>query len=237
MPNESRLVTIDPKQIADVQALCDNFSARKVNVALQSAISRTLTTGRALIARRVADTVNLKIADIKAQVAVTKPSFNRLVGALSMKRKPVPLVKYMSAGQIVRVKKLAEKRRKGGEKARFMPSGIAVRVRKNGAVEKFPTSFIANMKSGHVGIFRRRRAIGPATKNGGVPRVRRLPIDERYGPTVVGVLANAPGNGAQTILDEVVNELGAVLQKNVASQVSRLADNKGFEKFAPYTGE
>src|SRR6478609_6692718 len=152
---ETRLVTIDQRQLAEIQSMLGNVSARKWNVAMQAAISDTLRTGRKLIAQRVGETVNLKIADIKNQVAVTKPSFSKLVGSLSMKRKPVPLIKYMSTGQIRRAKTLAARRRKGGEKARFMPSGITARIRKGGAVEKFPTSFIAQMKSGHVGIFRR----------------------------------------------------------------------------------
>lgn len=257
MPNETRLVTIDPRQIAELDAIFGGGS-RKFNVAMQAAISRTMVTGVARSARRISDTVNLRIADLKKQVSVKKPSFSNLQGTLSMKRAPVPLIKYLSAAQVQRVQQVRLKKGKNRHsvltasahiaEAGFRTTrgtGITVRVRKGGAVEKFPESFVQRMGSGHQGIYRRVVKQGLSARDnakrrlGGIPSIRvgRFPIKERMGPTAVGVLANAPGNGAKTILDEVSNELAGVLQKNIGSQIDRLLNApNSFGKFTAYAG-
>jgi hypothetical protein len=53
-----------------------------------------------------------------------------------------------------------------------------------------PHTFLATTKSGHVGVFERKRFGGTGKGSG---RVGRLPIEQRYGPTVAGVLAGMPG--------------------------------------------
>lgn len=223
----SRLVTINPKQLADATALFDN-AGKNLPKALQRAITVTLVGSSGgggavkMFSDRVKDTINLPVKEIKKQVAVKKPSYTRLVGVISMSHKAVPLIKYMSAAQVRRASQL--KINKTGKQTRFRSQRIAnsvkVRVRKGGATEIFPESFVErSKKTGKLNIFR--RIMGPGGK-----RVKRYPIKHRMGPTAAGILANAPGEGAATILDEITRDLGPVLQKNVASQMDRLLRNE-----------
>jgi hypothetical protein len=236
MPSETRLVTIDQKQIADLQAMLGNFSARKFNVAMQAAISRTLDpTAVKMFSDRVKDTINLPVRDIKKQVSVKLPSFEKLVGSITMSKKPVPLTKYMGKAAVRSAFRRQLKKGVG-------PSGgLTFKVRKNGPVEVAPFAFVTVAKKGYVGVFQRIRNKGGQAKNirsvnSGL-LVRRFPIRLRMGPTAMGVLKNAPGKGAPTILDEIQKALGPVLQKNIASQIDRLLANKGFGKFTSYTHE
>lgn len=150
------IVQIDPAQIREVTLMCDGIKNGWERV-FQGAISRTLTTGRARVARRISETVNLKIRDIKQQIVLKKPSYKRLVGYISMSRQAVPLIKYMSSGQLRRAKTLRLKKKKNQRKFRQVRAsgGVTVRVRKGGAPEKFPESFVERTDSGHVGIWRR----------------------------------------------------------------------------------
>lgn len=230
MPLETRLVTIDPAQIADVQKMLGGLSIYW-RPAMQAAISRTLKpTAVKAFADRVKDTINLKVSDIKAQVSVKLPSFSKLEGVITMSRKPVPLIKYMSVAQITRAHAL--KLKKKGKQTRFranrVSSGVMVRVRKNAPVEAYPHAFVErSKKGGWIGLFQRIRSTG-----GKNPLVRRYPIRTLQGPTAAGVLASAPGKGAPTIIDEIQKDMGPVLQKNVASQIQRLLENPGsFKRF------
>lgn len=249
--------------------------------AMQRSIVRTLTTGKAITARRISETVNLRIRDIKTQIVTKKPNFRNLVGSLHMSRKPVPLIKYMSGGQMRRAKTLRLKKKKSQRKFRQVRAvgGVTVKVRKGGPNEKFPESFVERVASGHVAIWRRavKGATPPGVGLSGLVhrltlgrfgrkrlaagdyarakfqgtiaakmlaskrknwtaaaqhkltfglRVARLPILQRFGPTAVGVLANAPGKGAETILQEVTNTLADVLAKNIDSQIDLLIKSR-----------
>lgn len=233
MPLDTRFISIDPRQIAEVTALTIGFG-NKFNVAMQAAISRTLDpTAKKMFSDRVKDTINLPVAEIKRQVTVKKPSFTRLVGTITMSRKPVPLIRYMSRAQFTRAQTL--KSTVKGAQTRFrrtrVAGGISVRVRKGAPMEVYPQAFVgASKRNAYLGIFQRIRGTG----KGG--RVRRYPIRLMQGPTAVGVLAHAPGKNAATILDEIQAALGPILQKNVDQQIHRLITApQTFSTFKGYT--
>ena len=56
-------------------------------------------------------------------------------------------------------------------------------------------------------------------------RVGRLPIIERFGTTVVGHLANAPG-----VLQEEVGGLQEVLSRNILSQIDRFLGRRKVDR-------
>lgn len=230
MPLETRLVTIDPKQMADVQKTLGGL-AIYWRPMMQAAISRTLKpTAVKSFSDRVKDTINLKVSDIKGLISVKLPSFSRLEGTITMSKKPVPLLKYMSMAQMRRAHTLRLKKK--GKQTRFRTSrvggGVTVRIYKNKPAEVYAHAFVErSTKGGWMGLFHRHRS-----KGGKNPLVPRMPIRLMQGPTAKGVLRNAPGHGAPTILDEIKESLGPVLQKNVASQIDRLLRNPGsFKRF------
>jgi hypothetical protein len=252
MPLDTRFISIDPRQIAEVTALTSGFG-NKFNVAMQAAISRTLDpTAKKMFSDRVKDTINLPVAEIKRQVTVKKPSFTRLVGTITMSRKPVPLIRYLGTAGFKRAQTLRSKVK--GNQTRFrrfrVSGGISVKVRKDRSAERYPSAFVNAASKGYIGIFHRIRNKGGASAaarqaalsqiqglRGGKFKVskkvqkqilfggmyvKRYPLRSMQGPTAVGVLAHAPGKNAATILDEIQVALGPILQKNVDQQIQRL---------------
>lgn len=197
-----------------LEALAESLGRVKFAAAAQQAVADTVRTGTALVAREIAKVVNLKISDIKETIRGKRGSFTDLSGAIVVTRKPVPLYQYLSGAQRSRVQKKLQSDVRG----KFTPrGGIVVRVRKGGDVQTYPTSFVAVVGSGHIGVFRR--------KWEGSKRVARLPIKERMGPTAVGVFVNAQAKGSpRTILEEVTRGLADQLIARVMSKAKWLSE-------------
>ncbi len=83
-------------------------------------------------------------------------------------------------------------------------AGAQITVRR-GHRETIGHSFVAQLKSGHVGIFIRE----PGSKK----------IQEQYGPTTVGMVAHNP-----KVRDQVTNRIMDVFSSSVTRRVRLLAD-------------
>lgn len=194
------------------------------NRAMQAAVSRTVTTGAARIARRVGEEVRLPIRDIKASILTKKGSFERPVGVIAINKfKATWLSQFLSSSQRqIKTRQVSEgiyiQRRPNG--------GVRVRVRKKPTpkypiAERLPHAFVQKMPAGPVGIFER-TGVKAVMQSGRFRGKIREKIRRRRGPTPLGVFVNARGEaGARTVLEETVKDLGAVLQKNIESQISR----------------
>ena len=90
-------------------------------------------------------------------------------------------------------------------KARETKKGVTVKVRRKEPREVHKRAFIAESVGGHV--FERKKV--------GDKRVGRLPIDKRFGPTVLGVLQGKPG-----FLPEFETDLTIVLAKRAREEVN-----------------
>jgi hypothetical protein len=225
--------TIRPRP-ADVARLKALFGDKKRGVAaraMQAAVSRTITTGVAMIARRIAQEVNLPIADIKSSIFSRRGSFDDPRGVISVRRgKPVWMGQFLSSSQRGRVaRKLA-----GNLKGRVTPKGgVTVKVRKRSqpgypASERLPKAFIGVMpKTAYIGVFER-VGVKRAMKSGRYAGKVREVIRRLRGPSPFGVFANAVGeDGAGTMVEETARELSETLDKNIRSQISRfLAQGK-----------
>lgn len=188
--------------------LADQVGRVRFAAASQQAMTETLRTGRASIARQIGDVVNLRIRDIKSTIhAKSTGGFAEPAGSIVVSREAVPLYKYLTTAQADRAYNASVR---GGR-------GVRVRVRKNAPIEVRKESFVRVMRSGHVGVYRRVRQ--------GDGRVARLPIKERFGPTAVGVFANARGaDGTQTILEAAVADLADQLIARVMSKAKWLSE-------------
>lgn len=203
-------VAPSPATLARVQALLGTEKRGKWAKALQAAVSRTVTTAEALMARRIARHVNMRIGDLKAVIESGRGSWDKPAGFIRLRKKRVPMIYYVTGGQ----RSAVIKAMRGGlwRKVR-RAAGIKIRPRKIPSGKYQPTqtlrhSFYAVMKSGHFGIFRRK---GKA----------RTPIAEQLGPTPLGIFLAAAGEKERTVRIEVERGVAEALEKNVASQVSR----------------
>lgn len=206
--NSVAKIQFDPVTLREVEALLGNLAGRNgfsaFAVAQQAAVSRTVTTGVARVARLIGDAVNLPIGQIKALISAKRGSYEKPEGTITITRKTVWLSQFLTAGQ-----------RKSFREGRRARSVLAVRVRKRGS-GKYPggaqtiqRGFVAmGAKSNYVGVFQRE---GKA----------RLPIHRLKGPTALGILAHAKGTTSATILEDALADLNEVLDKNLRQQIGR----------------
>jgi hypothetical protein len=177
-----------------------NFTERQVKQIGSAAINRTVTSVQSRVVKRLAAEINLRQKDIRPQVRITKANYDKLEGKVTVSRKPVPLIDFIGTRQT--------------------KAGVSVQVRRGGERQVLKGTFLARMKTSHLGVFERRRKAGK--RQAGGPRFGRLPIDERFGLTLTGYLSHAPA-----VITEEQQAAADLLQKNVDSQIQRrLAERK-----------
>jgi hypothetical protein len=217
-------IGIDPRRHAELQRLLGAGLKGAGNQAAQAAVSRTITTGRALIARRIGEEVYLRIGDIKKTISVKRGSFKDPTGEIRLTRRASWLSQFASSHQ----RSAAARKIGRGLFSKVRPAGgITVKVRKNPtskypATETFRHAFWAvTPHSMHLGIFERvglKRAMKSGRYQGQVREVMR----RRKGPSALGVFLNARGEGgAATVAEEVTQKMSDALEKNLASQIDR----------------
>jgi len=142
------------------------ISEKALRSAAARALNRAATSARAEAARRVQDSLNLKVSDIKNAIdidtASAREDLSTMKASLIVKNIDVPLYQYGARQKTIRT-------------SRGKRYGVTVNVKGSRTVEA--DAFIAQMPSGHIGIFVR----------SGNPR---LPIHELYSTTVLEVFKN-----------------------------------------------
>lgn len=133
------------------------------------AINRTLTTMRKEAQQEVQKEIKLKSTDIKATIVISKATSSNGRGILSVIRKGVELFKYGARRKVVRT-------------PRGKRYGVTVQVK--GQRKLVEGGFIATMRNGKTGVFRR----GP--KSGGyVKDASRFPIRQLFSTSVANLLS------------------------------------------------
>lgn len=171
-----------------------DFTPRQVQQIGSVAINRTLTTERSHIVKTLATKINMRQKDIRDLIIPHNANYNSLRGDLTISRKAIPLIDFIGT--------------------RETRHGVTFQTLKNRPRMIVEDAFIATMKSGHTGVFERRRRAGKYAAFG--PRMNRLPIDERYGRTLTGYLHDAPA-----VVEAEQAVAGDTLRKNVLSQIQR----------------
>lgn len=206
---------------ADLAKLTAMLSPEQVPNAQVSALNKTLAKVRTQVKLVVKQKVNIPARYINDNNVIRTVTANKntLSGAIRVSRKPIPLIEYGAtqtkngvtlSREIHSRTKLDKKGTKGiaGYAAKRNASGgVNVKVQRDGGVEHHPHFFIAMTRSGHIGVFRRRTP-------------KRHPIDQMYGPAVVGVLAGVP-----SMLEKLQQFAADDLGKQVASQIQRFTAN------------
>jgi hypothetical protein len=206
---------IDKTRREEVQRLLGGLAGRgkfsAADVAMQAAVSRTITTGRKLVRDAISAEVKLRAADINSVIDIQRGSYEKPEGAITVTRRGIPLIKYLTSAQNAAINRRIAKNVKG----RFQLGRLKISTRRRAQggyldAESLPHAFIAVMpNNAHRGIFQRRGKT-------------RVPLKRLYGPTPLGVFMNAVGKaGGKTILEDTLNELGEVLEKNLLSQIDR----------------
>ena len=149
--------------------------------AITRSLNRTITGVRTAASRAVREELTLKAKDVNRELAVRRARRRDLEAALDISVTATGLIKF---------------------RARQTQRGTTVQVKRRGGRKRISHAFIAKMKSGHVGVFVRRKGAG------------RLPIGERFS-TAVG----------QFLDDErVLSELGDGAQVRFTKELSSQVD-------------
>lgn len=172
-------VKFDKSKLRRVQRIFKD-TPKVIPKIVSRAINRTTTTARAEIARKIAAEVKIKISDIKNKIGRTKATSRRWESILNIKARRIPLMKFG---------------------AKQTAKGVSYTIKKSGGRKFIESAFIATMKSGHQGVFKRKTA-------------GRLPIIELFGPSVGEVF-----EGSGKIAKEITVSAYKKLQKNIDDQI------------------
>lgn len=159
---------------------------KKVDNSLRKATARALNRTAASVLSRankeVAKDLGLKQKDSRSALRIAKATENAPRALVIATGKRIPLIAFVKPSvpeQVVRQLRDLQSGRRGG--------GVTYVI---GNVKKMlPSSFIAQMRSGHLGVFKRRGK-------------KSLPIDERFGPSIPKSFVNSR---VQAALREVIN--------------------------------
>lgn len=196
-PTIDLVLRINPETMEELQETLASVP-NGANRAMAAAINRTLGTGITRIKRRLAGILNLPSNTILHTMRTERATPQNLEGHIVFSRKAMSLLDFDATG--------------GGKN----DTGIDVMVFK-GKAEHHDHWFISNTKRGQQFVFDRAKGGG-----GSSGRVPRGPTKGKFGPTVVGVVANHPGT-----LDDINDQdLSPILKKNLESQVDRLLERR-----------
>lgn len=156
----------------------------KVEKAAAKSINRTLTTVRKEVTMGIREDWNLTSKSLKKDMGIEKATQGHLEGRLSSSGGPgIPLIEYRGKKGI-RPWRVPSTRWKGtAPHKRAVPGQIVIAMQMKRQLVALRHSFIAQMHSGHVGLFNRvpGRRMGGSNK----PAIREL-----YGPSATKILAS-----------------------------------------------
>lgn len=183
--------TVDTRELI---AALGKLGKRDMRAAASRAISRAGTTVRKE-ARDIAKAeVNIAPREINGVINISKrPTASRLEGEVRVKNKSIPMIDYLGERQTRK--------------------GVSVKVSRKGSRKVIPRTFIATMRSGHNGIFWRRKGEGPTGLAG------RLPIDELFARTVRRAIDKT--EHINRLLRTAEKRMAEVLKQELAYRLSR----------------
>ncbi len=185
-------VVVDQRKIRAVQRLLAAVPKGWRRVASR-AVNHTARKARTRIVQELRRRLKMRSTDIRKDVTLRRASYANPEARIRIGGKPIPLVRFQ---------------------ARQTARGVTYRQPSTGRRVLSPHSFIATMRTGHRGVFRRRRAGGK--------RVGRLPINELTGKSLLGLFEAAPAL-ARGIMAETSIELERRLDHEVRHLLERRA--------------
>lgn len=135
-----------------------------VQKAANTAINRTAISARAISSREIVKHYNVKVTDVKRTMIVKRSSRKSLEAEIISKGGVIALSKYKVTPKVVQHK---------GNKNK----PLRVAVKKGSGQKIIRGAFMAQFKSGHLGVVRRRGE-------------KRFPVQELYGPSIPQMFKN-----------------------------------------------
>jgi hypothetical protein len=160
----------------------------RIGLPVSRALNRSILSARTAVSRLVAKDMGLKVGTVRERVTVHNATPDHLVSQLTASPKRIPVYDFNARGPYP---------------SRGRGRGVSARM--GGGTRRYPHAFIAQMASGHRGVFQRHRT----KRMRGFPR--RQAIYELHGPSIAYVFAKHAHVGVAR---------GEVqLQKNMVSEL------------------
>ena len=134
------------------------LSPVRARKALSASLNRTAAKANTATSREIRADFNIKASALSKAVKVRKSTRELLRAVIVIRGKRIPRIEFGA-----RPSEVTYPRPK---------IGVSVKIKKAGGRAVIPHSFIARMKSGHIGVFLRKNDAG------------RLPVEELVGPSV-----------------------------------------------------
>lgn len=182
MPSEA--IQINRAQLASVNRVFTDIKNGAPRVMVR-ALNKTASKAKTESSREIRKIVTLKAKTVNNAIKIQKANFKNLSAKLTISGRPLPLYAYG---------------------VRQTNSGVSVRVRKSKPIEKHKSAFIARMKSGHIGVFKRRGR-------------SRIPIDEKAGPSIPAVFQF---NNESLVTLHASDNLQTQLDREIAYMLSQI---------------
>lgn len=169
---------------------------RAGHVALKRALRRTATSVRAVMASAVAKDVGIRVGTVRDEVRL-RIDEDALLATISVSGARIPLIEFKASGP-------SPSRGKG--------RGVSATVQ--GQRKRYPSAFIAQMRSGHHGVFVRK---SPSVRMSAGARSKNLPIVELRGPSLPHVFAKFIPLG----IERAAEQLGKNLEHELSFALSQ----------------
>ena len=181
--------------IEEVQKRLGNLSHKAPSV-IANAINRTTTNIKKTMAQETTQRYNITSGEVKKTITVNRATRANPQGAVISKASPIALSKF----------KVSPNRKVTYSKGKPSPKVYKVSVEKGPASKPLdvdPKAFIAEMKSGHQGLFRRKTDSS-------------LPIKQLFGPSVPQMIKN---DGS---MERIQAEAENTLQKRIDAEIENI---------------
>lgn len=207
-------VNIDPKQMADIDRRCGlMMDQSKINAAINRAAKRAADSAKTEIKRQIPKLYTIPGAHVAKTITTFSNMGSGTVGTtIKISDSPIALPKF--TGTIPN---------KPNPKN---PQIQKITIKKSEGVKAAPGWFPAQMKSGHIGIFKRMqgsRMSKPYQRSGHSKWGRdsskgREQLDQEFGPGVANMVKNAE------IVESVTNRASEILSKRIDHEIERLLE-------------
>lgn len=157
--------------------------------AVSRALNRASVTAKNEMARKAREKYYVKQRDLTTTIKINKAAPDSLTAEVKSEGKAIALSKF----------KINPSRPQPGRRA-----PIAARVKRGGG-GAIGSGFVARMRSGHIGVFTRAGR-------------RRLPIKERYGPSVPQMLGN------EEVMEHAGNKASEMFEKRLDHEIDHILE-------------
>lgn len=173
--------------------------------AIMSAINKTVSQGRTVAVRELANVLTVKTGNIRARTSVLKATRKKLFGSVTILGRRIGLINF-------KVKDTGKGKGRGRT-----GKGVIAQAYKNSPPERFPKAFIAMGKENNKHVFERRRKDGKLAP--------RLPIFSRKGLSLLDVYKQTP-----SIQNATETKIKAIFGEKLKSATDWLLNRKNGER-------